>query len=376
MSATRVPANSPEAVAERPPQQVDQQAPEKGPGTASEAGPARREHRYDIDLLRLVSAGAVIVGHVGGACMAVVGRSAANGPAVYWVGLFLDSVTKWAVPVYFAIAGWAVLMGSPPHNAGTLRKRSMRLIIPVGVWSAVYLAMGRWRDTNKDPISELALDAVFGTIRPAYHLWYFYVYVPLILLLGFIVLVRAGRRPWGVGTALLVIAAAPVALSDLSRLTGWDVPRFGWQFSAYALVYAVLGALLLTLPPTRHRRRWLVGAVAALAAVLWSQDRVHFVIPNASVFVAALSIAVLMSVNGLRIPERVRPVLTRLTGASLGAFMVHVLLLTTLAPWLMSADRGWLGASAAAAALTAATVIPSFALSLLWGRLRLRRFLG
>lgn len=383
MSATRVPANPPEA------ESAGGTAPGKAPGKApsksaaksaakpaSGAVPARREHRYDIDVLRVICACAVIIGHVGGECMAVVGRSEAGGPAVYWTGLFLDSVTSWAVPTYFAIAGWAVLMGAPPRDGGTLRTRSLRMIVPVGVWSAVYLAWGRWRDTNGRPTSELALEAVFGTVQPAYHLWYFYAHVPLILLLGFVVLVKAGKRPWGVGAALLVVAAGPTALSDLGQLTGWDVPRFGWQFGVYSLVYAVLGALLLTLPPSRRRRWWLAAAVAALAAVLWSQDQVHFVIPNASVFVAALSAAVLLCVNGLRVPERVRPVLSRVTDAGLGAFMVHVLLLKTLAPVFMDADRGVLGATAAAAGLLVATVVPSFAVSLLWGRLGLRRVLG
>ncbi|XTP05526.1 acyltransferase [Streptomyces albus subsp. chlorinus] len=352
--------------------------PDSAPAAKARAEPARRGHRYDIDLIRVVCACSVIIGHVGGECVQAVGKDPHNGGAVYWTGLFLDSVTSWAVPLYFAIAGWAVLVGAPPRDGGTLRKRSLRMIVPVGVWSAVYLAWGRWRDTNGGPTSKLALEAVFGTVQPAYHLWYFYAHVPLILILGFVVLLKAGKRPWGVAAALVVVAAGPTAFGDLAELTGWDVPRFGWQTGTYSLVYAVIGALLLSLPATRrgHRGWWLAGAVVALAAVLWSQHRIHFVIPNASVLVAALSVCVLMAVNGVRIPERVRPVLVRLTDAGLGAFMFHVLLLKTLSPAFVSADHGWLGAAGAAAALTLLTVLPSFGLSMLWGRLKLRRLLG
>ncbi|MBO8191042.1 acyltransferase [Streptomyces oryzae] len=345
---------------------------------ATPSAPPRREHRYDIDLLRVICACSVILGHVGGECMLAVGKSAENGRAVYWTGLFLDSVTSWAVPMYFAIAGWAVLVGAPPRSGGTLRKRSLRMIVPVGIWSAVYLAWGWWRDTNGRPTPKLALDAVFGTVQPAFHLWYFYAHVPLILVLGFVMLLKAGKRPWGVVAALVVIAAGPTAFSDLAELTGWDVPRFGWQAGTYSLVYAVVGALLLGLPATRRRHRWwwLAGAVVSLAAVLWSQDRIHFVIPNASIFVAALSCCVLFAANGVRIPERVRPVLAKVTDAGLGAFMFHVLLLKAVSPAFVSAERGWLGAAGAAAALAVVTVIPSFGLSLLWGRLGLRRYLG
>ncbi|WP_030878643.1 acyltransferase [Streptomyces sp. NRRL S-1868] len=340
--------------------------------------PVRRRHRDDIDLLRVICACSVIFGHVGGECMQAVGQSAQNGRAVYWTGLFLDSVTAWAVPMYFAIAGWAVLVGAPPRNGGVLRKRSLRMIIPVGIWSVVYLAWGRLRDTNGEPTSQLALDAVFGSVRPAFHLWYFYAHVPLILLLGCVILLKAGKRPWGVMAALAVVAAGPTALSDLGALTGWDVPEFGWQFGTYSLVYAVVGALLLSLPATRstHRVRWLAGAVVSLAVVLWSQDRIHFVIPNASIFVAALTVCVLFAANGLRIPDRLRPVLGKLTDAGLGAFMFHVLLLKTIGPSFISADRGWPGAVAAAAALGIVTLASSFGLSMLWGRLKLRKYLG
>ncbi|MCT2592710.1 acyltransferase [Streptomyces sp. N2-109] len=342
------------------------------------AGPPkpRREHRYDIDLMRAICASAVIVGHVGGEFVAATGGDPRNGAAAYWLGLFLDSVTAWAVPTYFAIAGWAVLVGAPPRNGKTLRTRSLRMIVPVGIWSAVYLLWARWRETNEDPTSELALQAVFGSVRPAYHLWYFYAHVPLILLLGFVVLLRAGKRPWGVAVALLVVAAAPTAFGDLAQLTGWDVPKFGWQAGTYSLVYAVLGTLLLTLPPTGRRVWWMAGAVLSLAAVIWSQDQVHFVIPNANVLVAALTCCVLLSLNGLRIPERLRAPLTRLTGAGLGAFMCHVLLLKTFAPRLASAEHGWLGTTALVAAYIAAVVVPAFAASMLWGRLGLRRYLG
>lgn len=355
-------------------------APRPGSGHVGpeRAEKPRREHRYDIDLMRVICACSVIAGHVGGEFMHAVGKSAENGAAAYWTGLLLDSVTSWAVPMYFAIAGWAVLVGAPPRNGATLRKRSLRMIVPVGIWTAVYLAWGRWRGTNEGPAGKLALDAVFGTVQPAFHLWYFYAHVPLILVLGFVMLLKAGKRPWGVVAALAVISAGPTALSDLARLTGWDVPAFGWQTGTYSLVYAVVGALLLALPATRrgHRGWWFAGALVALGAVLWSQDRIHFVIPNASVFVAALSVCVLLTVNGVRIPERVRPVLTRLTDAGLGAFMFHILLLKTLAPSFVSADLGWFGAAAGAAALTVVTVVPSFGLSMLWGQLKLRRWLG
>ena len=89
-------------------------AEQRPAAAAAQAKPARSGHRYDIDLLRFICACAVIMGHVGGEFMAEVGKSPENGRAAYWTGIFLDSATSWAVPTYFAIAGWAVMVGAPP----------------------------------------------------------------------------------------------------------------------------------------------------------------------------------------------------------------------------------------------------------------------
>ncbi|MFH8881656.1 acyltransferase [Streptomyces californicus] len=351
-------------------------APAAAPARPAEA---RREHRYDIDLLRLLCSVGVIGLHAGSAFVNAAGRSASQGPGTYWAGLTADSAGRFAVPLFFAIAGWVVLVGAPPKDGARLRKRIVRIVVPLAVWTALYLAWGRLRGTNDGPVGRLALESVFASVRPAYHLWYLYAYLPVIMVLGLIVLIRAGKRPWVLGSVLLALAAAPSLLGDLTNAVGHELPRLGWGFAPYQLIYAVLGALLLAAPPgTFGRRRWpwQLLAAAGFAGVIAYQHEVHYAIPYAHVLVALLSLGVLAALHGVRVPERMRPALAKLSEASFGAYLVHVLVLGLLADAFVRADLGGPAAGALVAGITVATTALSFGAALLWGRAGASRLLG
>ncbi|CAM5413442.1 hypothetical protein SVIOM342S_03850 [Streptomyces violaceorubidus] len=99
------------------------------------------------------------------------------------------------MPLFFAIAGWVVLSGAPPRDGRQVRRRLTRIVVPLAVWTALYLLWDRVRDANTEPTRQLARDAVFASVRPAFHLWYLYAYVPVILLLSVAVLVK-DRSCW------------------------------------------------------------------------------------------------------------------------------------------------------------------------------------
>ncbi|WP_346429425.1 acyltransferase [Streptomyces sp. OM5714] len=358
--------------------------PLRTPGPADAGTPVPRprgEHRYDIDLVRVLASVGVIVCHAAGELMKAVDRTPSGGGPVYWTALAGDALSRCAVPLFFAIAGWVVLSGAPPRDGAQIRKRLTRIVVPLAVWTAVYLLWDRVRDAHTDPTRDLAWNAVFGSVRPAFHLWYLYAYVPVILLLSVAVLVRNGKRPWGAGAALLGLALAPTLLGDLGRLLDVRVPPFAWQFGVYQIAYAVAGAVLLSLPGSsvagrRRRLLWLAGGLCAWAAVAVYEHRVHFPSPYASVVVALLAGTLLMALNRIRVPERFRPLLGRLSGASFGAYLVHLLFLEALAPRVVSAGAGRPAAVGGLVGLTAATVLLSFAAALLWTRLKLARWLG
>ncbi|WP_225656312.1 acyltransferase [Streptomyces pseudogriseolus] len=351
---------------------------QKSGAGSSPARSAAREHRYDVDLLRLVCSATIMAGHVGALFIHATGNDPANGSGSYWAGHVAEAVNPFAVPVYFAIAGWAVLVGAPPRDGAHMRRRLVRNLVPLFMWTGVHLVWAWLRDRNERPMTELAADSLFGSVRPAYHLWFMYSYIPVIALLAFVVLLRAGRRPWGLGAALLAVAVAPSVLDTAGELTGREMPSSTWGFGFYALAYAVGGALLLSLPAGTVRVRWPLYVLLPLsmAGALWYNTQVHYVMPNAHLFVAVMWVCVLLLAARVRVPERWRPALRKLAGAALGAYLVHVLFVEEIAAPLVSPDLSGPAAALLLAVLLVTVMTLSFAASLLWGRLNLRRLLG
>jgi surface polysaccharide O-acyltransferase-like enzyme len=289
-----------------------------------------------------------------------------------------EAINPFAVPLYFAIAGWAVLVGAPPRDSARMWQRIVRNIVPLFAWTAVYLVWAWLRDRNDRPMTELAADSLFGSVQPAYHLWFMYTYIPIITLLAFAMLIRAGKRPWGLGAALLGIAVLPSVMTTVTGVTGRELPSVAWGFTTYSLVYAVGGALLFALPAGTLRWRWPLFVLLPLtmAGALWYNTRIHYVMPNAHLFVAAMSICVLLLVSRTRVPEKWRPSVRKLANAALGAYMVHVLFVEEIVPRFVSPDLGAPVAGMLLVGLLVTVMVLSFATSLLWGRLNLRRLFG
>lgn len=339
---------------------------------------APREHRFDIDLVRLVCSATIMLGHVGAQFIRATGNDPENGSGSYWAGHVAEAINPFAVPLYFAIAGWAVLVGAPPRDSARMWRRIVRNLVPLFVWTAVYLVWAWLRDRNDRPVTELAADSLFGSVQPAYHLWFMYAYIPLIALLAFAVLLKAGERPWGLGAALLGIAVLPGVLTTLAEVTDHDMPSSAWGFGTYSLVYAVGGALLFSLPSGAVRSRWPLFLLLPLTMVgaLWYNTQIHYVMPNAHLFVALMSICVLLLISRVRVPEKRRPLLRKLADTALGAYMVHVLFVEEIVAPLVSPDLSGPVAGLLLVGLLIAVITLSFATSLLWGRLNLRRLLG
>ncbi|MFF1278388.1 acyltransferase family protein [Streptomyces marokkonensis] len=338
------------------------------PAEPTARGGPGRERRYDIDLLRVLCTAAVVLVHASAEFLDAGHRT---------TGVLGDSAGRFAVPVFFAMAGWAALAGSPVRGEAQLLTRLGRILRPMAVWTAVYLL---WQHLSGPPLdggAREALRALFGSVEAAFHLWYLYTYVPLLLLLGVAVLVL-GRRAVPRRSLLLLVAfaVAPALVGDVRALTGLALPAWEWKVSLSTLGYAVAGAALLAARRRGPRALWLAGAAVALVALTVYQLTVRQPAAYGSVAVAALTFAVLGAVGGVRVPERVRAVLERLSDASFGTYLVHLLFVLLLVrPVAEGLPHGfWAPVALAVTAVAAAAL--SFAVSVLWGRLGLRGWLG
>ncbi|MFI2504647.1 acyltransferase [Streptomyces sp. NPDC018972] len=343
--------------------------PTAAPSAARTAqGRPGRDRRYDIDLLRVGCTAAVVLVHASAEFFDAGHRTA---------GVLGDSAGRFAVPAFFAMAGWAALVASPVRDEAQLLTRLGRILRPMAVWTAVYLL---WQYVSGRPPNggfDEAVQALSGSVEAAFHLWYLYIYVPLLLLLGVAVLVlRRRAAPRRSLLLLTAFAVAPALVGDVRTLTGLPLPAWDWSVSLYSLGYALAGAALLAARRRGPRPLWLAGAAVALVALTLYQFTVRHPAAYGSVAVAALTFAVLGAVGGVRVPEGARAVLVRLSDASFGSYLVHLLFVMLLVgPVAERVPHGFAAPVALAVTAVAAAVL-SFAASVLWGRLGLRRWLG
>ncbi|CAL9458409.1 O-acetyltransferase WecH [Streptomyces sp. enrichment culture] len=338
------------------------------PAEPTARGGPGRDRRHDIDLLRVVCTAAVVLVHASAEFLDAGHRT---------TGVLGDSAGRFAVPAFFAMAGWAALAGSPVRGEAQLLTRLGRILRPMAVWTAVYLL---WQHVSGPPPNggvKEALRALFGSVEAAFHLWYLYTYIPLLLLLGVAVLVLKQRAMprWSL-LLLAAFAVAPTVAGDVRTLTGLPLPAWDWSVSLSSLGYAVAGAALLAARRRGPRPLWLAGAAVALVVLALYQLTVRHPAAYGSAAVAALTFCVLGAVGGVRVPERARAVLGRLSDASFGTYLVHLLFVMLLVrPVAQGLPHGVWAPVALAVTAAAATAL-SFAASALWGRLGMRKWLG
>ncbi|MQY15602.1 hypothetical protein SRB5_57880 [Streptomyces sp. RB5] len=327
-----------------------------------------RERRYDIDLLRVLCTAAVVLVHASAEFLDAGRRTA---------GILGDSAGRFAVPAFFAMAGWAALCGSPVRGEAQLLARLGRILRPMAVWTALYLL---WQYVAGPPLNgglKEAVRALFGSVEAAFHLWYLYTYVPLVVLLGVVVLVLKERVTPRWSLLLLAgFAVAPAGWGDLRRLTGLDLPDWAWGMQLSTAGYAVAGAAVLAARRRGPRALWVAGAGVGLVGLTAYQFLVRQPAAYGSVVVAVLTFGVLGSVAGVRVPERVRGVVGRLSDASFGTYLVHLVFVMVLVRPVARAVPGGIAAVVALAVTAAVAAALAFAASVLWGRLGLRAWLG
>ncbi|MFD2766173.1 acyltransferase [Micromonospora eburnea] len=343
---------------------------------ASPAAPPARQ--YGLDGLRILAICGVVAIHVVG--LYVVKADHRSGGR-WWLATAIDIGAIWTVPVFVMISG-ALLLSPRAHRAGPAvfyRKRFVRILPALVVWHLVYLLVVRvaLRGEELDPtkIGTLLIDARVYTAL--YFLWLIaglYVITPVLATF----LADGGRRRayvtaavalgWTMGAfmisgaASLLHAPRPISLGAWTMwwpyvgyfLAGWALHHVrlrGWRLVAVLLGTAVLLAegvwrwgskpdlpVVQALFPVSY-----VGTTVALAAI--------------GVFLVGISLGA-----RLRPSERIGRLIVRLSDASFGVFLVHLLLLA-LIQW---AFPEWpLGKSLTATLLTCVGVIVgSFAVSL------------
>jgi len=130
---------------------------------------------------------------------------------------------------------------SPPEF---YRRRAARLLVPLVVWTVVYLALRAYWARGID-VADLATSVITGV--PYYHLWYLYMLLGLYLMTPFIHRFVASAST-ALRTWFVMIAFAIASLDDIgSHLSPGGAAVFLVMFLPF-VPYFVAGHLLRDMP--------------------------------------------------------------------------------------------------------------------------------
>lgn len=222
----------------------------------------RRERMPWLSVLRVISAGLVIVIH----CTAgVVADPALLGTPVWWLGNGAAVVGRTGLAMFFVLSGALLLTDDRTLEILPFyRRRLPRILLLLLCWDALYFLEGVLLGSK--PLSlGLFLTELLAQKGSKYHLWFLYKLVSLYLLLPFFKRMtdRCARREKELLLLAILLPASILPMLDL--LPHVSVDLFSPPVEG-RLGYFLLGALLMEVDPgalSRRRRGLLYAAGAA-----------------------------------------------------------------------------------------------------------------
>ncbi|MEU9506135.1 acyltransferase family protein [Micromonospora sp. NPDC048170] len=361
-----------------PPTRCDPPA-DPAPAIPVPPAPADRPPRqYALDVLRIVAICGVVAIHVLGTYVA---NDDLRGSRDWWIATAVNIGAVWTVPVFVMISG-ALVLAPRAHRDGPAafyRKRFPRILPALVAWHLIYLIGVRFLLRQEEPRgSALVQQLIDARVYTAlYFLWLIAgLYVVAPVLAAF--LAGGGDRRARI-TAGVAMGWTLAAFMLAGVMTFLDAPR-PIHLGAWTMWWPYVGYFLAGWALRRVRLRgWRLGLAALLAVALLAEGvwrwgsrpdlpLVQALVPVGYLGAGVAVASVCVFLVGLALGERLRPspgaarILVRLSDASFGVFLVHLLILAVVqwaAPGLPVGES--LGVTLATCAFV---VVASFAVSL------------
>ncbi|PKG40329.1 acyltransferase [Psychromonas sp. Urea-02u-13] len=145
----------------------------------------QRPSIFYIDFLRFIAAIAVIAIHVLGPFRFLYGEI----PESDWLAAMgINSITRWAVPVFMMISGALLLSTERPFNCEHyLTKRLSKVAIPFIGWTLIYAIVAGFVAGGWSAAQTLSVIQNSPNDPAWYHLWFFYDFIPLYFVIPFLI---------------------------------------------------------------------------------------------------------------------------------------------------------------------------------------------
>lgn len=172
-----------------------------------------------FDLLRVISSFAVVVIHVTSAAMNTTEVSSQT----YMANALLNSIMRWAVPVFFMISGALFL---DPKREVTTKKLFTKIIphfvICIIIWGGIYSILDQYLYGTLSVKSILI--ALYGIItgNTGYHLWFLYDILMLYIAVPIFRLITCNATKRQIEYALAVWFVVSIGVGHMNMIAEWS----------------------------------------------------------------------------------------------------------------------------------------------------------
>ena len=288
---------------------------------------------FYIDFLRFSAAIAVITIHVLGPFRYLYGEI----PESDWLAATgLNSLTRWAVPVFMLISGALLLSSQKPFQAKHyLTKRVSKVAIPFIGWTIIYALVGGFM-VNDIFTGHWDIQTALSILKESpnepvwYHLWFFYDFIPLYFVIPFLIPLLKNAAPEHIKLALMAWAV-------LFAMHWFKVDSFLQQNLVLYTGYLVLGWYLFNRDNRPQLKIWLFAGCFMLllnffgswqlAIEKGSYSSFYMGYKTLNTAVIAGMLFVLAQAYADKIQGKYRALISLISTYSLGIYLIHPLLL-------------------------------------------------
>lgn len=285
---------------------------------------------FGISILRILATLSVIMIHVSGPLVVKIGEISNSD---WHVANFYDSISRYAVPVFFMISG-SLLLGRQFEIIDFLKNRLGKIIPPFLFWSLFYSLTNRFVFTNEAfDITKIVKDVFYGS---EYHLWFVYSLIGIYLITPIFQKWIVFSKKEDVLYFLIVWL-----FTLLLAIPGVNIyfPKINLSYFSGFLGYFILGFYLKNYVRTSKYIPLILILAGTLITIFGTY---YFSFKNNKFFdhfydyisinTLLVSIGVFLLFSKIdNINEKTKPILATLNECSFGVYLIHPFVLTILA---------------------------------------------
>lgn len=199
-----------------------------------------------IDLIKVFAIFSIVLLHSAAPILDKIGEI----DSFYWmIGNVYDSMVRMAVPLFFMVSGFLLLNHKEEPLAIFFKKRFLKVVIPLMVWSFIYILFMKYELHKEINIYQMMKYSLYEKVY--YHLWFLYTILGIYLVLP-ILKVFIKNSSQNLQIYFIILWAISVSIIPfINHFTGLGIKNYMPMMAGY-IGYLVLGYQLAKIQITKR----------------------------------------------------------------------------------------------------------------------------